>query len=151
MENDPASLSGLHDIELPPDVSIWPLQAGWWILMAAMMAVTLWLIYKGIARWKADAYRREALRELEHTQRLSEINALLRRCALMVESRTKIAELSGADWSDWLASVSDRTPPKVIQELLATGSYQSHESRHDIEDLKYYATNWIRYHRSQKQ
>ena len=36
---DPADLSNLRDLALPPEVSLWPPAPGWWIVAAAGVVV----------------------------------------------------------------------------------------------------------------
>ena len=78
MNSDPASLDRLRDIvELDP-VSWWPLAPGWWFLLSlsaiggAMLAIQAW------RSWRANAYRRAALAELEGATGLADVADLLK-------------------------------------------------------------------------
>ena len=37
--SDPADLSNLRDIVVPPEVALWPPAPGWWILLAGGIAM----------------------------------------------------------------------------------------------------------------
>ena len=62
---DPASLEHLHDIIVPPPVSMWPPAPGWYVIGAVLLVLLAILVVRVVSRWHANAYRRIALRELE--------------------------------------------------------------------------------------
>lgn len=101
---DPADLSNLRDIAVPPEVSLWPPAPGWWIVGATAIALTAILSVVAVARYRRDAYRREALRELESVDPRG-ISVILKRAALAAWPREQVAALSGAAWLAFL----DRT------------------------------------------
>ncbi|GGC79412.1 DUF4381 domain-containing protein [Chelatococcus reniformis] len=111
MSGDPADLSLLRDIAVPAPVAYWPPAPGWWILAAALTAVLLIGLAAALARYRRDAYRRQALAELDAigpvttpaaAQRLS---AVLKRAALVAYPRQAVASLTGSAWLGFL----DRT------------------------------------------
>ena len=63
-EDDPASLSKLHDIVAMPPVSWWPPAAGWIVLAVLLFLAGGWLAWKAFRRHRVHAYRRAALGEL---------------------------------------------------------------------------------------
>ncbi len=119
MTDDPASLSNLRDLALPAPVPWWPPAPGWWILAAGLLLAGLLLALRAAARYRANAYRREALRDLDALERDIErdigrtdaarlaqrMAALLKRAALAAYPRSEVAGLSGAAWLAFL----DRT------------------------------------------
>ncbi len=147
MNQDPASLSNLHDIVLPPEVSWWPLSPGWWVLMVIAVIALLVLVWRAWSRWKANAYRREALRELDRLEDSASVAILLRRTALAVTPRPEVAVLSGEAWLDWLASRTGVNMPDSVREHLGYGLYSPQESARVDEDTREYAAQWIRTHR----
>lgn len=146
MEDDPASLSKLNDIVIPPEVSMWPLAPGWWFLFLLVSALATWIAYRSYRAWQANAYRREALQELETASSPATVVAILRRCALVVAPRSEIAKLTGNAWPNWLARYSSAPPPAEIVPLLVSGPYLRDLPSDSVGELKRYATTWIRTH-----
>lgn len=108
---DPADLSNLRDIVLPPPVPYWPPAPGWLILGAALLACLLTLAARLAAAWRRNAYRRAALRELdaigsaEDPESAQRISTVLKRAALVAFPREEVARLTGEAWRAFL----DRT------------------------------------------
>jgi hypothetical protein len=106
--SDPADLSNLRDIVMPPPVSFWPPPPGWWILAVALLAVLAIALARVIARYRRNAYRRAALCELEtigqpdDCLRAQLLSSLLKRTALVAYPREQIASLSGGAWLAFL-------------------------------------------------
>ena len=94
MKPDPASLDNLRDIVEPPPIPWWPPAVGWWVLlglvvvMAAVVGLLAW------RKWRAGAYRRAALSELESAHGMAAIAETLKRTALAAFPRTDVAALS---------------------------------------------------------
>ncbi len=102
MNDDPAALSHLHDLALPPPIGPWPATIGWWILAAGVgLALIVLAVHLAMA-WRRNAYRRAALRELERTETAGELAALLKRTALAAFPRAEVAGLTGTAWRDFL-------------------------------------------------
>ena len=116
----PESLTNrLHDIHELDPAGIWPLAAGWWLIIA--LGVLLVLLVLGIRRWRPDWQRylprygwtREAEYELAVLRErvalgdvkalASELSELLRRIAIARCGRDRCAGLHGEPWLDWLA------------------------------------------------
>ena len=96
MSTDPASLQNLHDIVEPMPGSIWwPPEPGWWFLLVIVLAVCLWRFMRRIKNRHADAYRREALSELERLEDITRLPELLKRTALVAYPRKTVASLAG--------------------------------------------------------
>ena len=110
---DSSSLSNLHDIFEPAAVSWWPPAPG------AVLIGLLFLLWVGLAalrlwrRWRRNAYRREALRELgaireranqpqSRGEAIRQLSALLKRVALAAYPRARVASLTGEQWRDFL-------------------------------------------------
>jgi len=107
---DTGSLEALHDIVVPPSVSIWPATTGWyWMIGLSAVIVGASSIW-AVARWQHNAYRRAALDELERLEAQAGVSGdtirliaeLIKRVAMMSCSRAQIASLSGAEWLTFL-------------------------------------------------
>lgn len=109
---DPEQLP-LRDLHLPEAVGWWPLAPGWWFLIAVVLAVAGVLLHRQYQRWRMNAARRIALRELSRLEREYEAGAnaqqlaksvseLLRRGMLAYAPRAEVAGLTGESWLAWL-------------------------------------------------
>lgn len=149
MSSDPTSFDHLHDIVEPPPVSWWPPAPGWYVVIAVAAVLLIWLAVHRWRQWRANAYRRAALRELANADSAAGISELLRRTALVVAPRTTIAALTGEKWAAWLADSTSAVMPPNVRTLLAGATYQPVVSDADVASLKDYARTWIESHPSQ--
>lgn len=156
MTGDPADLANLRDIAVPPPVPWWPPAPGWWILAAALLAAAVVLALRWFARWRTDAYRRAALRELAVLEAAAgsmpagelaaAVSTLLKRTALAAFPRTDAASLSGAAWIDFL----DRTggtftgPARLLPQL----AYGAPADAAALPAIFMAARGWITGHRT---
>jgi hypothetical protein len=123
----------LRDLHLPEAVGWWPLAPGWWVLLALVAIGLLILLRRAWIRWRHNAARRIALKELAHLEgsyreapnpvllatRLSE---LVRRTMLAYAPRKEVAGLTGPEWLAWLDRGLDEKlfsegPGTSLQEL----------------------------------
>jgi hypothetical protein len=147
--NDPAAnLDRLHDIVLPPAVPWWPPAPGWYVVLGIALVLAVVLAYRGWRRWRANAYRRAALRELAAVDDAAGVAGLLRRTALATTPRAVIAEKTGAAWLDWLAAQCREVMPSAVRDQLTAGVYGRHEPTDDLRALRDYAAHWIKRHQS---
>jgi hypothetical protein len=105
---DPASVANLRDLALPPPVAWWPPPLGWWVLAAGLLAVILLLNVWLALRYHRDAYRREAVRDLQSltgappSAIAPAVASVLKRTALAAYPRTAAAGLTGEPWWTFL-------------------------------------------------
>jgi len=102
----------LQDIHLPENASFWPLALGWWLLLALLVVVTVWLIVKVLKRVKQRKYRAKIFAKFDVLDKklkakpsnavIAEINTLLRQLAVTYYPRSKTASLTGGDWLHFL-------------------------------------------------
>ncbi len=148
--NDAAtSLSNLREIVQPPPVPWWPLAPGWWALIAILSACGCVAVVKAATRWHRNAYRRQALRELETADNDAEVARILKRTALSIVPRDQVASLSGSRWHRWLDQTGGRPLPESVAEQLTRGVYSDGNPQKSI-GLQTYAAAWIRTHRRPK-
>lgn len=148
MNASATSLDRLHDIVLPPEVSWWPPAPGVWLILAAVLAFVLLLAFRAWRRWRSNAYRRVALRQLATASSPTSIAELLRRTALASFPREVVASKSGNEWVDWLAAQSSEPITAAVREQLTSGVYAAPASPADFALLVDFARRWIRDHRS---
>ena len=106
---DSTALAALHDVVVPAPVSWTPQTAGWYLLLLLLLVLLVYMVVKAVRRYQAARYRREALAELaqlelqaaepaRRTQALSRLPVLLKRTALSVAPRARVAGLTGEAW-----------------------------------------------------
>lgn len=137
----PSNNSGalqLQDIHLPADAGVWPLALGWWVLLVLTILLTIWLLRKAYKIAKQKKKRRIILSELTTLQNqltqspnnktIASINILLRKVAISVYSREKIASLTGAEWLKLLDnSVKNAGFSKGAGRILIDAPYQAND------------------------
>jgi len=107
----PAALD-IRDIHLPEPVSWWPVAPGWWLLIATML---LLLVFIFIARkiYRSRQLKRDIASELENikqryllsndkSQLAKSLSVLLRRASITFYPATDIAGLTGERWLAYL-------------------------------------------------
>jgi len=111
----------LRDIHLPDAISWWPLAPGWWILLATIVSIILFIF---IARriYKSKQLKRDIHSELQEikstfqqTQNKSQLakslSVLLRRASISYYPGAKNngAGLTGQQWLTWLDNTTQRS------------------------------------------
>jgi len=133
---DPAlqmALQSLHDIVLPEPVSWLPQTWGWMLVAAVLTAVVVIAALRWTMRYRANAYRREALSMLGPIQHLldqpatrregvRQLGELLKRTALAAWPRGEVASLSNKDWVSFLKEHGD-SDTHVLEWLLDDFEY----------------------------
>lgn len=155
-------MSNLEEIGLPDPMPFTPQTAGWYLLAGLVVLMVVWFAWRLFKRWKADAYRREALRELSEIEglvggdstrpaALRSLPELLKRVALAAYPRSRVAELSGAAWLGFLDGTvgsteftrgAGRRLPDLAYDPRAAATISQAESK----DLISLVGAWIRHH-----
>jgi len=111
-------LAQLRDIHLPTDISQWPLAMGWNILILLIATLLITGAFLAFRYWGASRYKRETLKELQTIQlnyknkttdaqeSARALSNLLKRFALSLYPRSKIAPLYGKQWLVFLDELS---------------------------------------------
>jgi hypothetical protein len=143
-------LDKLHDFYQPPPPAWTPQTVGWYVVFAIVGLVVIWVVVHNLRRWHANAYRREALRELEDVPP-GELSSVLKRVALTAWPRERVASLSGEAWLLFLnesaRSELFRDAPANRIEEVALRRVSLTESDEQI--LREKAAIWVRRHRVQ--
>jgi len=157
MSSDPASLSRLNDIVLSAPPPWWPPAPGWYVLAAVLLLVMSGSLYRFWLTYRRNRYRRAALAELvqieaqqdKHTAGL--LIAILKRAALHVWPRERVAALSGEQWRIFLDQHCASEPFRGEAGDLLTGlAYHSIDYENsDLQPLFNRARIWIKHHRAE--
>ncbi|MGR8940467.1 MAG: DUF4381 domain-containing protein [Gammaproteobacteria bacterium] len=108
----------LRDIHLPEAIGWWPPAIGWWLLVVLVpgLSVCAFWLYKRLTRKTALKTARKQLAALKHDHtrddfsKLAELSALLRRVAISIEGRARVASLTGTAWLGYLDSTVEGAP-----------------------------------------
>ncbi len=107
-----ALLEQLKDVALPTHPGWWPLAPGWWLVLLGVFVlagIVLWLLSEYFADKRRNVWRQTALDENQRLHQLmansndqrhvlGELSVLMRRVALAVEPRNRIASLTDEQW-----------------------------------------------------
>jgi hypothetical protein len=151
----PQLLDLMHDLVVSPPVSLAPATPAWAVLFGWSVAVAVLAALKWRQRWRADAYRREALRVLELIARdttvdaaacAGRVSALLKRTAMIAFSRREVAGLYGDAWAQFL--VSSAGDDATIRAHAPQFARASSDPAADGRAMLAPARHWIRVHRA---
>lgn len=149
-------LAQLNPLREPAAIGWWPLAPGWWLLIALVLIVAGVLAWLLIARYRRNAYRRQAIIELQVIRNrwenggddslcLTQTNALLKAVALRAFPRRDIASISGEQWRDFLNSCCLTDGQFEIDALQA--QYQPSAGAVDVGAHLNRSDRWFRNHR----
>ncbi|WP_426233202.1 DUF4381 domain-containing protein [Pararhizobium sp. DWP3-4] len=156
------ALESLKDIALPEPVSWMPQTWGWGLVAVFLLVVAVLLALRALRRYRANAYRRQALVELNGIEprvldpqtrhdAIGELAELLKRVALVAWKREEVATLSGAAWIDFLKRHCEAGDISALQPLLDSEEYRNGSGLSGIPDtlcktVVSSARLWIRRH-----
>lgn len=143
-------INRLSEPPQPAAVSMFPQTVGWTVLAVVALTALTWLALRRYRSWRANAYRRVALAELEASgDDPVKIAGILRRVALVAWPREEVASLIGVDWLDFLDNTggngSFRHGPG---KALLKAPYQP-IPKHPGPGLQTLAKNWVEHHSPQ--
>jgi hypothetical protein len=154
------ALSELADIRMPGEVSYWPLAPGWWVLAVLLLALAVYGAIRLQKRMLLQKRLNSAVSELSKARKLlsaagesdmanrlvyvNNVNAVLRRVALLHLDHTAVAGLSGQAWVSLLRQ-HDKAELLTIElaQILAQGRFAP---RCDVnaDALEQMAREWIK-------
>lgn len=130
---------------------------GWYIVFGVLLIIVLVLGFIQYRKYKKDAYRRNAIKQLEFiiqqnsSNVIYEINALLKVTALQLFERRKVASLVGEEWFRFLNStmISGNSMAEKEFEKFTMALYNPKEQlgNEAMNELKDFAILWIKNHR----
>ncbi len=138
MDSDQYSLSNLRDIVLPDPPPLWPPAAGVWVVLGMVVIAVILIGIRLRAARRRNAYRRTGLLLLSSAETAYDVSVTLKRVALAVFPREKVASLYG---DDWVAFLHETCPGRDFAAMVKTDP--STEYGEEIVEL---AGTWIRHH-----
>ena len=130
---------------------------GWYLLAGILFLLILLLLLKWLKRYRQNAYRREALKNLTiieerfNTQHdvlcLPDVLVLLKVVAIKAYGRQQVAELHGNDWLLFLESKGEHTPFTQYKQTVFNSLYETVDV--DMKELKKImelSKKWIKTH-----
>jgi len=149
-------LANLHPLRLPEPIGWWPPAPGWWILLLGAVLLVATLAYLLYNRYKKNAYRRRALRQLHSLYKdylanddtscyVRDINALLKSAALLAYPRAEVAPQHGEAWRAFLNR--SLPPTEQLQPAFAHAAYQKTCPEIDVARVHRAAQQWIKRHK----
>lgn len=149
-------LAQLRDIHLPEPVSAWPPGPGWWLLAALLLVSAVALAWWLVARYRRNAWRRQANAELDQIfaqwqasaddrSFLQALNEILKRAALLSADDQPVAGLCGEAWSRYLDSRWPQAPERGFSTLeFSEWVYQPEPRGIEIAELHSLGRRWLR-------
>lgn len=140
-------MNQLAEVPTPPAVSMVPQTIGWQLLALVFAGLAAWTGLLWFRRHRANAYRRAALRELKAAgDDPVAISHILKRAALVVYGRKRVANLSGAQWLSFLDQTgADTRFAGDVGEGMANAAYRPVPTK-GHPDLPKMAQQWIKQH-----
>ena len=142
MDDDQYSLSNLRDIVIPDAPPFWPPAPGFWVALAMVAAILLFVAWRLYTARNRNAYRKAGLMLLGNAETTYDVSVVLKRVALSVYPREQVASLYGDDWAAFLHKTCPRSYFKAL--------VSSNSDAEPDEDLVELASTWIRHHRVPK-
>lgn len=138
MQTDQYSLTNLRDIVIPEAPPFWPPSPGMWVAIAVTTLFTLLVLWQLHNLRQRNAYRRAGLLLLSNARSARDVSVALKRVALAVFPRERVASLYGDEWSVFLQSTCPDNSFGPLAEADGTS-----EATKELTEL---ASLWIRQH-----
>lgn len=115
-------INQLAEVPDPAPVSMVPQTAGWLVLAGIVLAVSAWRGWRTWQHYRANAYRRAALKALAQAgDDPAAVSGILKRTAMAAYGRRRVAGLSGPAWVTFL---SETGAGEFEETALARAAYQ---------------------------
>lgn len=156
--NETATYNSLGQLIEPDTIQYSFTSPGWYAIYSLLVLCILVIAAVKYRNYLKNAYRREAVEEVKNIAQhkketaVLEINLLLKRMAIQLFGRKKVAALHGNEWFNFLTQTSAKTSnisSTNIDEFtmaLYDNSYQLNEVQ--LKQFSELAISWIRNHRT---
>ncbi len=148
-QQDP--LAQLRDIHVPSEVNLWPLDWGWWVLIAFSVLALIGIYKVASAHIRHNKARKQALALLDTVSVQQDnwpvtLNSVLKRTAMSYYPKQQVAGLYGKQWQTFLTSAL-RKDNKTLEDnlaLLVSSVYQAKPNAGDFEACKSAVREWLK-------
>ncbi|MBE9539972.1 MAG: DUF4381 domain-containing protein [Proteobacteria bacterium] len=148
------ALENFAEIVPPEGISWLPQTAGWLWLGGAVLGLALYYLWRGLAHWYRNRYRREAVARLQTLainsdagEVVADINRVLKITALVAFPRERVARLSGESWVSFLNQQCEQPPfNHELTELLASSTYRRQAIDTQRHQLIQASMMWVQQH-----
>lgn len=144
----------LRDIHIPEAISWWPPAIGWWLLavLTPLLLGFLYWLYKRLTRktaLKTACKLFKALKNdpaLDDRAKIAELSALLRRVAISIDTRSRVAGLTGQNWLRYLDGTVKGAPfsEGPGRELLDAPYRKSASTELAVQDVFQLCEDWLK-------
>lgn len=148
--SDAGDLANLRDLALPAQISFWPPAVGVWIVAGACLAALAIVLWRGVKRYRASAWKRAAIDELraihiDDPDLVERVSAILKRVAMVGYGRAQVASLTGKAWADFIAGAGAGFDTGSLRQTLAN----VYDPRHTLDpserrQVLAQAMQWVR-------
>lgn len=130
---------------------------GWYAVGILVLLICYYLTFRLIKRYRQNAYRRQALKELTQINpsnsnnqlnlQLSELLVILKMVALKAYGRKNVATLYGKPWLLFLESKAKNTPFSKYEGIISRTIYENAKPDiKELSELKNLSKKWIQTH-----
>ena len=156
MTEEQIALAGrLRGLHLPEPVGYWPLAPGWWLLTAILALLLLWFAVCFFHRRRLRSVSGSCAHQLglayhrwQHSgdtdAYMNDAPAILRRVAVRLEGRERVARLSGQAWVNWLDTASSASLAESTREWISLQLYQPARAEIDVTRVHRDLLRWAR-------
>lgn len=132
---------------------------GWYMVMALVLLLAVIAGLFRYARYRKNAYRRQAIREIGNilqegvSNPVFQINLRLKIIALDIFGSERVAALTGSPWLEFLVSTAPGTslPGEALQKLFQDTLYGTGKlSSEELDEFGNFAIQWIEKHDARK-
>lgn len=137
-------LAQLHDIQTPEPIGTFPLAIGWYLLIAIIVLLVVFLVRHIIKQKRLKKNQKQALSSLENAQTNQAIMGILKWAALAYFPRQQVAHLHSSEFFDFL---NNKLPVKkqLHFQSLSDNHFESlyQQQENDSASLKSAAHYWL--------
>lgn len=152
-----------QDIKLNPIITPDPIPftmdtMGWKIVFLLLCVLVLYIAYKYYIKYKQNAYRREAVSQIQNlitnnahaaSTTISQIMFLLKQTALQTYDRKQVASLKGENWLVFLDSKWSQSDFIKHKDVIASAIYKNeitNSGHFKVTEFANNSINWIKHH-----